>query len=84
MAKHMLCFTCGSVAHYAGVYGDVHSLPSNRWARGIFCYHCKAIFDAMSLGHVMWTRLPHPESQRDADAAVAYAKQLFKKARKKK
>ena len=84
MAKATLnCFCCGALAHYAGVYGDVHDVPSNRWARGLFCYYCKSIIDQMTLNHVMWTRLPNPESQRDADAAVMVAKKLFKKARKK-
>lgn len=79
-----LCFTCGAPAHYAGVYGETHSLPSNRWSRGIFCYYCKSIIDQMTLFHVMWTRLPNPESRRDATAAIAQAKRLLKKARKMK
>lgn len=81
MAKSPFCFTCGSDAHYQGVFGDMS--PRGVWSKGQFCYYCKAVVDQFTLGHIMWTRLVSRETEREASAAIAAADRLFKKANKK-
>lgn len=85
MAKkkaHPVCFTCASDAHYEGLYGE-HT-PRGLWTRVRLCYYCKTVVDQVTLGSMMWTRLFNQETQREADSATAFVKDLLKKARKKK